>query len=92
MRDAALLRSPLGEHAGGVGVGVGALGVGVSVGVSVGVGICGVDLLITASALRGILNIIDGNGDIPDYPECAFVCGRYRLPLDWVSEQPTIEQ
>jgi len=56
------------------------------------VGVCGAEVLIPASALTALFNIIDNKSSITDFEQNLYVCGRYRLPIEWVTSKPSIEE
>jgi hypothetical protein len=56
------------------------------------VGLCGAEVLIPASSLIALFSIIENKSAITDFETKLYVCGRYRLPIEWVTSQPSIEQ
>jgi len=53
---------------------------------------CGAEVLIPASSLAALFNIIENKSAISDYEDKLYVCGRYRLPIEWVISQPSVNE
>lgn len=56
------------------------------------IGVCGAEVLIPSSSILSLCNLIEGTSAIKNYEQNLYVCGRYRLPAEWVMAQPSIEQ
>ena len=56
------------------------------------VGVCGAEVLIPYSSIMSLLSLIENKGGVTSFDSTLYVCGRYRLPIEWVMSQPDIAQ
>ncbi len=55
------------------------------------VGVCGAEVLLTESSIQQLCQLVEGSLSINDEMDKLYVCGRYRLPAQWVLSQPSIK-
>lgn len=56
------------------------------------VSFCGAEVLIPASSVYAMCQLADGKLPVSEPNEKLYVCGRYRLPSQWVMSQPTTQE
>ena len=54
--------------------------------------ICGAEVLVPSTSLASLFAVLEGKTTINHPLEYLYVCGRYRLPIEWVVKQPKVEQ